>query len=117
MKVKTHRALFAILLVSVLLRVGVALCLGDEISGICGGAHDQVSYDALAQRVAAGHGFSFGAAWWPGVATDQPTAFWSYLYTLYLAGVYTLFGHNILAGRLMRCLVMPIDRSNDRRQQ
>ncbi len=100
------KTLLFILLLSVLLRVGVALYLGGEISDIRGGTHDQISYDALAQRVAAGYGFSFGSAWWPGVAADQPTAFWSYLYTLYLAGVYTLFGHNILAARLIQAVAV-----------
>ncbi len=50
----TRSCLIAILLVSVLLRVGVALYLGDRVEPVSG-AHDQVSYDALAQRVAAGH--------------------------------------------------------------
>lgn len=101
-----RRWLGAILVLSVLLRIGVAVYLGDDISDIRGGTHDQISYDALAQRVAAGHGFSFGADWWPGVAANQPTAFWSYLYTLCLAGVYTLFGHSILAARLIQATLV-----------
>ena len=105
---QNHRILLAIIVLSVLLRVAMALVLGDAIGDIRGGTHDQISYDALAQRVAAGHGFSFATAWWPGVAADQPTAFWSYLYTLYLAGVYTLFGHSILAARLIQAVLVGV---------
>jgi 4-amino-4-deoxy-L-arabinose transferase-like glycosyltransferase len=101
----TRRWLLAILLLSVLLRVAVALTLGDAITETRGGTHDQISYDALAQRVATGHGFSFGADWWPGVAADQPTAFWSYLYTLFLAAIYIVFGHHPLAARLIQAVL------------
>lgn len=100
--------LLVIIVLSVLLRIGMALYLGNAIEEIRGGTHDQISYDALAQRVAAGHGFSFGTDWWPGVKADQPTAFWSYLYTLYLAGVYALFGHAPLVARLIQAVVMGI---------
>jgi hypothetical protein len=101
-----RRILLAILLLSVLLRVIVALFLGNAIEETRGGTFDQISYDALAQRVAAGHGFSFGTAWWPGVQADQPTAFWSYLYTLYLALVYALFGHAPLVARLIQATLV-----------
>jgi 4-amino-4-deoxy-L-arabinose transferase-like glycosyltransferase len=102
-----HRTyLLLILLLSVLLRVGLAFSLGDAITETRGGTFDQISYDALALRVATGHGFSFGADWWPGVRADQPTAFWSYLYTLYLAAVYTLFGHHPLVARLIQAVLV-----------
>jgi hypothetical protein len=51
-----NRWLLLILLVAVLLRVGVAFAFGDTITETRGGTFDQISYDALAQRVAAGHG-------------------------------------------------------------
>jgi 4-amino-4-deoxy-L-arabinose transferase-like glycosyltransferase len=98
--------LIAIIALSVLLRVVVALFLGNAIEETRGGTFDQISYDALALRVAGGHGFSFGTAWWPGVQADQPTAFWSYLYTLYLAVVYTLFGHAPLIARLIQAVIV-----------
>lgn len=101
-----HRWLIAILLLSVLLRVGTALYLGDAITDIRGGTHDQISYDALAQRVATGHGFSFATDWWPNTRADQPTAFWSYLYTLSLAGIYTAVGHHPLAARLIQAVLV-----------
>lgn len=88
-----------------LLRVGVAFYLGDTIEEIRGGTHDQISYDRLAQRVMTGHGFSFDTDWWPYARADQPTAFWSYLYTLYLAGVYVAVGHHPLMARLLQAMV------------
>ncbi len=101
-----RRILLAIILFSVLLRVGLALALGNSLEETRGGTADQISYDALAQRVAAGYGFSFATDWWPGVKADQPTAFWSYLYTLYLAGVYALFGHTPLVARLLQAVIV-----------
>ena len=101
-----RRILLVILLLSVLLRVGVAIALGDAITETRGGTHDQISYDALAQRVVAGHGFSFASDWWPTVRADQPTAFWSYLYTGFLAAVYAVFGHHPLAARLIQAVLV-----------
>jgi 4-amino-4-deoxy-L-arabinose transferase-like glycosyltransferase len=95
------RWLAGIIAAALLLRVAVALMLGDTVAPISGAA-DQVSYDALARRVLAGHGFSFPAAWYPFAQPDTPTAHWSYLYTLYLAGVYAVFGHHPLVARLLQ---------------
>ena len=53
-----------------------------------------------------GHGFSFATDWWPGVRADQPTAFWSYLYTLFLAAIYVIFGHHPLAARLIQAVLV-----------
>ena len=82
-------------------RVAVGLYLGNTLEETRGGTYDQISYDMLAQRVAGGHGFSFAVASWPYARPDQPTAFWSYLYTLFytlfLAGVYAVAGHHPLA--------------------
>jgi hypothetical protein len=103
-----RRLLLAVLLLSVLLRVGLAFALGDAITETRGGTTDQISYDALGWRVATGHGFSFPTAWWPNLAADQPTAFWSFLYTLYLAGVYALVGHHPLAARLIQAVVVGV---------
>jgi len=102
---EVRRLLPAILLLAVLLRVAVALYLGDAIEETRGGTYDQISYDALAQRVVSGHGFSFATDWWPGVRADQPTAFWSYLYTLFLAAVYAVFGHHPLTARLIQAVL------------
>lgn len=96
--------LAAIIIVAIALRVVVAVFLGDRVVPVSGAA-DQVSYDALAQRLLAGHGFSFARSWYPFTEPNEPTAHWSYLYTLYLAGVYALFGHHPLAARLLQALI------------
>ena len=54
----------------------------------------------------AGHGFSFAVNSWPYARANQPTAFWSYLYTLYLAAVYALFGHHPLVARLIQAVAV-----------
>lgn len=97
-------ALVLILALSVLLRLAVALYLGDAIEEVRGGTYDQVSYDVLAQRVADGYGFTFPRDWWPYVRAGQPTTFWSYLYTLLLAGLYRLAGHHPLLPRIVQAL-------------
>ena len=53
-----------------------------------------------------GHGFSFAVDSWPYARANQPTAFWSYLYTLYLAAVYALFGHHPLVARLIQAVAV-----------
>ena len=82
----TRRALLMIILISVALRVGSALYQGNAVETLPG-IFDQVSYDSLARRVLDGHGFSFDREWWPVTRAGEPTAHWSYLYTLFLTGV------------------------------
>jgi 4-amino-4-deoxy-L-arabinose transferase-like glycosyltransferase len=96
--------LAVILLASVLLRVAGALLLGDEIKEVPG-AQDQVSYDAFAKQLVAGRGFTTPTAWWPITGPGEPTAHWSYLYTLFLAAVYGVFGIHPLAARLIQAIV------------
>lgn len=102
-----RRVLFAILLVSVALRVGAALYLGDQVVDLPGTA-DQLSYHNLAQRVLGGYGFTFGEPWWPLTAAGAPTAHWSYLYTFYLVAVYALFGPHPLAARLIQAVLVGV---------
>jgi 4-amino-4-deoxy-L-arabinose transferase-like glycosyltransferase len=106
---KRRRVYIAVILaISVALRLGVALYLGNTFEEIRGGTHDQISYDALAQRVAIGSGFSFARDWWPYARAGRPTAFWSYLYTAYLAAIYFVFGHMPLLARLLQALVVGV---------
>ncbi len=98
-------ALALVLLVSVLLRVGAALYLGNGVVEFPG-TYDQISYHALAQRVAAGHGFTFDRVWWPLTPAGSPTAHWSYLYTLYLAAIYWLIGPQALVARLVQAVIV-----------
>jgi 4-amino-4-deoxy-L-arabinose transferase-like glycosyltransferase len=94
-----------ILVVSVALNVAAALALGNGVRPLPG-THDQLSYDALAWRVASGQGFTVGQDSWPLTRAGQPTAHWSYLYTGYLALVYRLFGHVPLVARLIQALLV-----------
>jgi 4-amino-4-deoxy-L-arabinose transferase-like glycosyltransferase len=82
----------------------MALYLGNEVVALPGIA-DQISYHTLARRLVAGHGFTFGQIWWPVTAAGEPTAHWSYLYTLYLAGLYDLIGPTPLVPRLLQAVI------------
>lgn len=96
--------LAAIILVAVVLRVGVALYLGNEIDAPPL-LTDQRSYDALGERLITGHGFSFATGWYPFTRPDTPTAHWSFLYSLFVAAVYGLFGPQVLYARLAQAVL------------
>lgn len=104
MKQRPFPALLAILILSVLLRVLVALYLGNEVDAPPL-LTDQRSYHALGARLIEGHGFSFDRNWYPFTPADTPTSHWSFLYSLLVAGVYSLFGPNPLAMRLVQAVV------------
>lgn len=97
-------ALALIVALGVALRVASALFQGDQVT-ILPGIYDQVSYHNLAIRVLQGHGFSFGSDWWPATRAGEPTAHWSFLYTLYLVGVYLIAGIHPLAARLIQAVL------------
>jgi hypothetical protein len=102
------RVLIAILVISVLLRVLTGIIFyGNEIQALPG-TFDEVSYHNLALRVIDGHGFSFGERWWPGTAGNEPTAHWSYLYTIYLVVIYSIFGPSPLLARLLQAIIVGI---------
>jgi 4-amino-4-deoxy-L-arabinose transferase-like glycosyltransferase len=94
--------------VAVILRVGLAIFLGNEIEELRGGTYDQISYDTLALRVAEGHGFSFEDDWWPATRGGEPTAHWSYLYVIALAGIYRFLGPYPLIARLLQALLVGV---------
>lgn len=96
-------ALWAIIAVAVLGRLASAVLQGDQIQALPG-IQDQFSYDALAQRLLTGHGFTFARDWWPATRAGEPTAHWSFLYTSYLAAVYGIFGAHPLAARIIQAL-------------
>jgi 4-amino-4-deoxy-L-arabinose transferase-like glycosyltransferase len=101
------RTLTVILVLSVLLRVAAAIYLGDRVE-VLPGTSDQVSYHHLALRVIAGEGFSFGEDWWPATRAGEPTAHWSFLYTLYLVLIYSLFGPHPLVARLIQAVIVGV---------
>lgn len=96
--------LLAIIALSVLLRVAVALYLGDSTPP----AKDETSYSQLAMRLASGHGYSFDRAWYPFAPADAPTAHWSFLYTAFVAAVYSAVGPHPLAARLASAVLTGI---------
>lgn len=102
----THnRLLFlAILALSVALRIGVAFYLGDIVDAPPN-LTDQRSYHALGARLIEGHGFSFDRGWYPFTPADTPTAHWSFLQSLYVAGAYAVFGVHPLAARLLTAIL------------
>ncbi|NLF00019.1 MAG: hypothetical protein GX601_03490 [Anaerolineales bacterium] len=100
-----HRLLLpAILAAAVLLRVAVALYLGDIVDAPPL-LTDQRSYHALGARIATGHGFTFDKAWYPFTAPETPTAHWSFLYSLFVAAVYAVTGIHPIAVRLVQAVL------------
>ena len=95
--------LAGIIVLAVLLRVVSAILMGNTVE-VLPGIQDQVSYDALARRVLAGQGFSFDKDWWPITKAGEPTAHWSFIYTLYLTAIYGLFGHQPLVARILQAV-------------
>jgi len=84
--------LWLVVLMPVVLRVAVALYLGDVVEMLLG-THDQLSHDALFQKVAAGKGFVFDGYWYSFTPPDTPTAHWPFLCVLFLEAVYSLVRH------------------------
>ncbi len=105
--ISKHHALIIILVLSALLRIGLALYMGGSVEALPGIA-DQKTYHVLAQRVLDGHGFSFPEPWWPATRSGEPTAHWSYIYTFFLAFVYKLVGVSPLIARLLQALLVGI---------
>ncbi len=101
-----HRRVYlaAILTVSVLLRLAVALYLGNVVDAP-EQLTDQRSYDGLGARLIEGHGFSFAENWYPFTKAEEPTSHWSFLYSLFVAGVYAVTGAHPVAARLVQAVL------------
>src|SRR5919108_906851 len=98
---KTKQLLVLILVVAILIRIPVALIMGNQVTELPG-IQDQISYDALARSLLAGRGYSFTNNWYPFTPANTPTAHWSFLYPLYLAGTYAVTGYHPLVARLLQ---------------
>jgi hypothetical protein len=96
--------LLLIIAFSVLLRCMVALIFANQVDALPG-IYDQISYHQLALRVVDGFGFTFSSDWWPASRAGVHTAFWSYLYTIYLSACYVLFGAHPFAPRLIQAIL------------
>jgi hypothetical protein len=92
------------LALSVFLRVGIALYLGDVVDAPPL-LTDQRSYHALGQRLIEGHRFTFAGPWYPFTPANTPTAHWSFLYSLFVAAVYSIFGAHPLVVRLVQAVL------------
>ena len=99
--------LVIIIACSVFARVLMALYLGNTVVELPGTA-DQLSYHNLALRILDGHGFSFAETWWPLTGPDEPTAHWSFLYTLYVTAVYALTGSNPVVARVLQAIIVGV---------
>jgi hypothetical protein len=99
------RGLLALIIaLAVLLRVALALYLGNVVDAP-EQLTDQRSYHALAARLVEGHGFSFAEPWYPFTSANMPTAHWSFLETLLVAAVYAIAGPQPLAARLFHAVL------------
>lgn len=85
-------------------RLLVALLMGNQIEPLPG-IFDQISYHTLSQSLLSGKGYQFPVAWYPFTSANTPTAHWSFLYPLYLAGIYLVLGENPLAARLVQLML------------
>lgn len=103
----SRAAIIIVMFVAVFLRFASAVYQGNTVTELPG-IYDQISYDGLARRVVDGFGFSFAEGHWPATRAGEPTAHWSYLYTLYLATIYKLFGTYPLLARLIQALIAGI---------
>jgi 4-amino-4-deoxy-L-arabinose transferase-like glycosyltransferase len=100
-----HRQLLALILAAaILIRIPVALYMGDQVT-VLPGVQDQVSYDALAHSLLDGRGYSFPKNWYPFTPANTPTAHWSFIYPLYLAGIYAVTGYHPLVARLVQAIL------------
>jgi 4-amino-4-deoxy-L-arabinose transferase-like glycosyltransferase len=97
--------LLIIIVAAIGLRMASAAFQGNQVTDMPG-TFDQLSYDGLARRVVAGYGFSFAEGHWPMTPAGQPTAHWSFLYTLYLAAFYAVFGAQPILPRLVQALIV-----------
>ncbi len=99
------KALIIIATLSVLSRIITAFYIGNGINEMPG-VSDQISYHTLGIRLIQGHGFTFDRPWWPATPAGEPTAHWSYLYSLFVAGIYYFVGPLPLMVRLVQAIVV-----------
>ncbi len=52
--------------------------------------------------------FSFDQNWWPATRAGEPTAHWSFLYTLFLVVTYAMFGIQPVVARVIQAIIVGI---------
>ena len=107
LSISSQGVLLVVMAVSIALRLMSAVYQGNTVTDLPG-VYDQISYDGLARRVMDGHGFSFAEGHWPATPAGQPTAHWSFLYTIYLAALYKAWGHYPVIARVIQAIVTGI---------
>src|SRR6266498_2942074 len=100
-RTNNKQLLILILAAAILIRIPAALYMGNHIT-VLPGIQDQVSYDALARGLLDGRGYSFPRNWYPFTPANTPTAHWSFIYPLYLAGIYAITGYHPLVARILQ---------------
>jgi hypothetical protein len=95
------RIWIAILIFSVITRLGLALYYGNWVPT----EHDDYSYSTLGLRLATGHGYTFDRNWYPFTLAETPTAHWSFLYTAFIAAIYALVGFQPVAVRVVTAVL------------
>ncbi len=90
-----------IILIAILLRLAAGVYLGNTVPLNT----DETSYSALGARLSTGHGYSFDRGWYPFTPPDTPTAHWSFLYSAFVAAVYSITGPHPLAARLISAVL------------
>ncbi|MAT44664.1 MAG: hypothetical protein CL609_20205 [Anaerolineaceae bacterium] len=103
----SKKILWIIIIISVILRVGVAVYMGSDVIQLPG-ISDQLTYHTLANRMLDGFPFSFDRPWWPATQANEPTAHWSYLYTYFLSFLYLIFNRDVLAARIFQVILAGI---------
>ncbi len=62
----------------------------------------------MAARLVDGYGYSFDRPWYPFAPANAPTAHWSFLYTAFVAAIYSVAGAHPLAARLAGAILAGI---------
>ena len=96
--------LILIVIAAIALRLLSAFFQGNTVT-VLPGINDQVSYDSLAD-VSQRTWFFFLRKPLPMTRAGEPTAHWSFLYTLYLAILYALFTPQPLIARLLQAILV-----------
>jgi hypothetical protein len=101
---RESRWLLLIVLAGAAVRVAGALYMGDRMAPVSG-AYDQIFYHDLGLNLLAGKNFAFTRPPWPFIAPGAPSAYYSFAYPLFLAGVYAVAGPHALAARVVQALI------------
>jgi len=98
------RWLLLILGIGLLPRLAAAFYMGSVVEPVSG-AYDQIFYHDLALNLLAGKGHVFTQPPWPFIQPGAPTAYYSFVYPLFLAGIYAVAGPHALVARIVQASI------------